>query len=410
MSDLIKGGKRFNILLSILIAVLLWFYVVNVENPAGETVIPAVPVEVVGADTLAGKGLMVTELNRETVNLKATGKRKTFLKFYKSEIALMLDVSGIETAGEHRVIGKVTPETVRSDGSVTLSERDNFAIMVTVQKKESREIPIRAEFKGTYAEGFAGEEIQITPQTIEVSGPQDEINRVSYALVTLEGEDISQTIQTELPYALYDQDDKLLSETSLIRSVETLAVTLPVYKLYELPLSVTLQDGGGATAGDAKVDITPSTIKLSGPEEILSQLQEITLGEMRLADVFGSKTKTFPITIPQGVTNRSGETEASVTVNVDNVPMKAVIARQISLVNTPKGYKTSLVNDSLQVWVRGAQEQLDHLSAVNLRVVVDLKGVTPRRGQQRAEAQVYVEGINGVGVVGSDYTVAISMK
>lgn len=410
MSDLIKGGKRFNVLLSILIAVLLWFYVVNVENPLGDTVIPAVPVVVTGADVLADKGLIVTELNRETVNLKATGKRKTFLKFYKSDIALALDVSAIETAGEHRIVGKITPESVRTDSSVSLSERDGFAITVTVQKKESREIPVRATFSGAYADGFGGDTIQVNPETIEVSGPQDLINQVSYAQVTLEGEEVNQTIEKAVPYALFDQNGKVLSESGLIRSVDTISVVLPVYKLYELPLKLTLKDGGGATEDDASVEITPATIKLSGPDEVLSQMQEITLGEMNLADVFNSRTKTFSIPIPDGATNRSGETEASVTVSVESLPMKSISANQISIVNAPKGYQTTLVSESLPVWVRGVQEQLDHISAVNLRVVVDLKGVTPKRGQQRAEAQVHVEGINGVGVVGSDYTVAISMK
>lgn len=409
MTDANRSGKRFNIVLSILIAVLLWFYVVNVENPNGQTTISGVPVQVSGAETLGDKGLMVTDLSRDTVNIKAVGKRKTFLKLYNLDMTLNVDVSAIEAPGEYRLVGRVAPESSRTDSSVTLSEREGFAITVSVKKKASREIPVIGEFHGTLASGFALEPMQLNPGTMEVSGPEELMGQVSHAVVVLSGEGVKETITQDASFVVLDQRGTVIQDENLICATKTVKVTLPVVKLYEIPLAATLKDGGGANGLNASITISPATVKLSGPEEILAGLKEIQLGEIDLAEVFTNKNKTFPIPIPKGTQNHSEELEATVSVGVD-VPMKSISATRINLVNAPKGYQVSLVTDSVQVWVRGAQTQLDQLTNENLRIVVDLANVVRKKGQQRVEANVYLEGIEGVGVVGTDYSIAINLK
>lgn len=65
-----KNRKIFNIVLAIVLAVGVWMYVINVENPSGTGTVREIPVTVVGEDSLAERGLMVTEQNRDHVSLK----------------------------------------------------------------------------------------------------------------------------------------------------------------------------------------------------------------------------------------------------------------------------------------------------------------------------------------------------
>ena len=60
-----KNRKIFNIVLAIVLAVGVWLYVINVENPSGTGTVREIPVTVVGEDSLAEQGLMVTEQNRD---------------------------------------------------------------------------------------------------------------------------------------------------------------------------------------------------------------------------------------------------------------------------------------------------------------------------------------------------------
>ena len=64
-----KNRKVFNIILAIVLAVGVWLYVINVENPTGTVPIRDIPVSLVGEDSLAERGLMVTDQSRDSVNL-----------------------------------------------------------------------------------------------------------------------------------------------------------------------------------------------------------------------------------------------------------------------------------------------------------------------------------------------------
>lgn len=410
MSDLVRSGKRFNVIVAILISVLLWFYVVNVENPVGDTMLSNVPIIVQGVDQLKEKGLIVTNLDRETVNLKAVGKRKTFLKLYRSHVTVSVDVSDIDQIGDHKLIGKVLPDSLRSDTSINITEKDNLAVTVTVKKLVTKEVPVTGEFIGAVASGFEAESVQVNPSKIEVSGPEDVIGRVTHAAVLIEGENVKKSISQDAPFVLMDEKNNVIQENGLSYRTKTVAAFLPVVRIFDVPLKVEVKNGGGATAEDAALTISPSFIKLSGPEDKLGNLKEIPLGEIDLADVFQNKSMIFPIVLPDGLENRSGATEATVSVTIEHLQMKAITANQISIINIPDGREVSLVDDTLQVWVRGKQQELDHVTGDNIRVVVDLKDTQLKRGQQRVKVAVYLEGVSNVGIVGTDYSLAITMK
>lgn len=410
MSDLVRSGKRFNMIVSILITILLWFYVVNVESPVGETILSDVPFVVQGTDVLREKGLIVTDLGRETVNIKAVGKRKTFLKLYRSNVTVSLDVSEIDEVGEHKLSGKVTPDSLRLDNSITLSEKDNFSVTVTIKKLDSKEVPVFGEFIGDLENGFEAEPIQVDPGIVEVSGPEDVIARISHAVVLLEGENIKDSISLDAPFELRDGENHVITDNSLEYQTKAISAFLPVVRVFDVPLKIIIKDGGGATAADAVYSISPSSIRISGSEEKLKDMSEIVLGEIDLAEVFQNKSQTFSIPIPEEVENRRGVTEATVHITVNQLPIKAVTTNQISIVNPPNGHEVTLVDNSLQVWLRGKQAQLDEVSGENIHVVVDMAGVNYKKGQTRVMATVYLDGTDHVGVVGTDYSVAVVMK
>ena len=50
---------------------------------------------------------------------------------------------------------------------------------------QKKEIQIRGVYRGGVAEGYQAEPIEMTPDIVTITGPKEEIDRVSYALVTV---------------------------------------------------------------------------------------------------------------------------------------------------------------------------------------------------------------------------------
>ncbi len=410
MGSKIGDSKAFYIIVSILISVALWLYVVTVVNPNGDSTIRNIPINIQGEDVLESRGLMIADISARYFNLELTGKRKALLKLSEDNVSVTLDVSSITTEGQWALKCKVTlPSTVTS-GTVSASDQNDYTVNVVIAKQVSKTIEIKGEFTGTVAEGYQADEFIISPSTVTIIGQEDHVNQVAYGLVSVEQQNLAGTYTGEMNYSVMSETGEKLTDLNIKYSTDTVYVTLPIVKVAEIPLSVEILDGGGATTADAAVTIEPASIIVSGTEEVLAPLKEIILGQINLAEVLSVRKYTFSIPLASEITNESGIAEATVTVEVKDLPSKVLEVDNIEIINVPKGYEVSAVTKSLQVWVRGPEEVLATIFDYQIRVVADLDDTSVSVGQFRVPVKVYLNGAAGCGIVGTDYSIAVLVK
>lgn len=409
MGSKISDSKAFYLVISVLIAIALWLYVVNVENPTGDKTIRNIPITIQGEDVLESRGLMISNMSARNFNLNITGQRNALLKVSEENVTVTLDVSSITEEGDWALTCKITLPTTVTSGTVTASDNNNYTIDVSIVKQASKTIEIRGEFIGNVAEGFQADEFIISPSTVTITGQEDHVDEVAYGLVSVYQENLSDTFTAEMPFTPMSADGKKLTDLNVKYSTDTVYVTLPIVQVAKIPLTVDIVDGGGATSDNATVVIDPASIVVSGSAEVLEPLKEITLGQVSLDEILNEETFTFPIPLTSEITNESGITEATVTVTVAGLPSKVLEVDNIEIINVPDGYTASAITKSLQVWVRGPEDVLDSISAYQIRVVADLEDSSVSEGQFRAPVTVYLDGGNGAGIVGVDYSISIQL-
>ena len=97
-----KGRRAFCIGLSILIALLVWFYA-N-DDTEIEISVNDVPIEFTNEDTtLADKGLMLLSNEEETIDLKLSMPRSTYFKLDPGKIRIVVDLSSVTTTGTQTI-------------------------------------------------------------------------------------------------------------------------------------------------------------------------------------------------------------------------------------------------------------------------------------------------------------------
>ena len=407
-----KNRKVFNIILAIVLAVGVWLYVINVENPTGTVPIRDIPVSLVGEDSLAERGLMVTDQSRDSVNLKLSGRRKTLMKLNRKNLTLELDVSTITSEGEHTISCRASfPNNIGTD-NVSVSDWEDLRVTVTVEKQETKEIPVRGEFIGTEAENCLAGAVSTDPETITLTGPAEALDGVSYALATIGGKEVSDTITETASVVLMGPGSKPASRKNITLDQETVDVTVPVRQVVALPLTVTLTGGDTTSAADVTVDISPKNLTVV--KEAGADLPEsISLGEIDLSNVLADTSYALPIHLPDGVVAWGQEARfATVSLSFDKVKARQLETKQITFTNVPEGWKASLVNATLSVWVRGDPEQVEHLSADQIQVTVDLSKAAAEDELQRAAAKVSLKEGAGekVSILGNHYSVAFYLS
>lgn len=401
----IKESKWLYILLSILVATAFWMSVRAGEDPEMENRVRGIPVTVTGDRVLENQGLMIDAISHETVSLTWKGSWRDIGLLDKSTVSVAVNVSHVTEPGTYELDYSINyPATVASS-AISLHSSSPERIKVTVSKIYSETFEIQPLLKGSVASGYQAGEFIVEPETVLISGTQEKVDRIDRVQVVLEQKELKETFSGDLPIRLLDTNGEELNHSGLRFTVERAFVVLPVVVIKEIPLSVNFVEGGGATAQNIKYEITPKTITVSGPEEDLMHLTQLSLGSIDLAQVMDTVTEEFPIYLPAELQNVSGLTSASVKVSISGLTTRAYEVSNIELANVPKGYAATLTTQVRTIVLRGSKKELDKVNSNQIRIVADLSDLSTATGSYNVPVKVYLYSDGDVGVIGQNNVV-----
>ena len=190
------------------------------------------------------RGLIVSDNREYTVTLRIMGKRNTVSKLSKSNIAINVDISDIKSAGTYtRLFSVVLPSNINTSDVYILSRTPEY-ITVEINKYITRSISIEGLFDGSVRDGYMAEPLIFEPATITVGGPEDVVSRIDHAWVILEHDDLSETITQNLGYVFVDENGNEVPLKGLDVDTPSVMVTLPVVRVKDVKLTVSLVPGG----------------------------------------------------------------------------------------------------------------------------------------------------------------------
>jgi len=401
----IKESKWLYIFLSILIATSIWMYVRAGEDPEMENRVRGIPVSVTGDRVLENQGLMIDAISQQTVSLTWKGSWRDIGTLDKSTVSVGVDVSRITQPGVYELDYDVNYPPHVATSAISLQEKNPQKISVTISEIYSERFEIQPLLKGSVASGYQAGDFIIEPETVLISGVRQKVSRIDRVQVVLERKDMKESFAGDLPLRLLDEKGQELDSEGLRFSVDSAYTLLPVVVVKEIPLTVDFVDGGGATQDDIKYTIEPASISISGPEEDMLHLNELSLGSIDLAQVMDTVTEEFPIYLPAELENVSGVASASVKVTISGLSTKAFEVSNIELTNVPKGYKAALTTRVRTIVLRGTKAELEKVSASQIRIVADLSELSTATGSYNVPVKVYLYTNGDVGVIGHNNVV-----
>jgi YbbR domain-containing protein len=406
----ILTSRAFFIVVSILVSIFLWLYVVNVENNEIDVTVPDIPVTFIGADDiLADRQLLVKDQGTQNVSLTIRCKRSQATKMKRDNFEVTVDLTDIRSTGTHdRIYDVKLPEDVSEKDTLIIGKSPEY-VTVDIVKLSSKPVPVYGLLNGGAAEGYMVKQLEFSPATVMVSGPEEVIARIDRANVVIERENLNKTITEQRSFQLVDRDNQPVESAEIDTDVDMIDVTVPIVMYKDVPLSIDIIEGGGAKESNAIVEIEPAKITLAGDAELLEGLNKITLGAIDLADFESTYTGTYQIKINNDLENISKTNEATVTVNLRGLTVKHVQAKNITCINVTEGYSAEVKTLFLDVKVRGPEGVVKLVDTYSISVYADLADLGTYTGNKQVPAKVYVDGYDDVGVIGS-YDVVISVE
>jgi len=405
-----KDNKKLFMLLSILAAIALWLYVDNLDQSIGTTTVSNIPIEFVGEnDVLAARDLMLIKAHNTTVTLELEGQRNIISRLQKKDMRVQVNLGTVTTAGTHSLLYEVIYPDSISRSSVTPKSASIYTVTVEIGQLYRRTVGIHGVIEGEVAEGYSAGDFQFDPNRLEVSGLEQDVQKVAYAQVTMQLDQSKETVVQSLPLELIGYDGEKITGLDLRLSHDSVTATLPISTIKELPLRVDFTESAGSRKSMVKCNIYPASIVVSGSAASLESLESILLTTIDLSQVAGDETRSVTIPLPADSVNLSGTTVANVIIDFQGVETKTLSTSNIGTSLPSAGYTASVISQSVTVTLRGPEGTLKEVDADHVRVVGDLSEVKNAVGTYTVPAKIYIDGAEDVGAIGSyEITVRIS--
>lgn len=375
-------------IMSILVGILVWILVVNIDDPIRTVTHVITNVDLVNVAFIDNEGLMcLPDEDQQSVRVHITGKRKTVEKIRTQDIVAVADLQQALSLETDPVM---VPITVTCDGiSASNIEIMPRNLKIHLQKKMTQEFAVSvASGDSKPATGYEIGTLTSSPEKIQITGPSSLINKIGVVSAGIDVNGAVSDVTKETTPVIYDKNGDRFTEIQM-RYLYFSNVTVTA-RLWKIRSNVNLMaDYTGKPAEGYYVDSVvtiPDVVSVAGDENALSTLtsngNSIEIPAENI-DITGKKVDyeekiTLTGMLPEGIKLISGSSE-DVWVRVVILPEGSrayrIPSSSISVLHQPEGMQSAFVADGIEVRVRKTDEKLPDLKAEEILLAIDLENI-----------------------------------
>ncbi len=368
-------------LLSLAIAVALWFMVINTENPL-ETRSYTASVQIQNEESLFERGYVVVnedEINSTRVTVRLRGQRLALdtLSQSNTKVQAIVDLSNVIYSYNGEPVSVpvniVIPSVVNN--SFEILSKSVQSVTVDIQPYINKDFTVKPVVN--YSDESSGELINAvtSPSTITAYGAKSVINSIAEVRASVTPEVLeNDMVMTAVPTA-YDAEGNVVNNVTFSSSELSVKISMDDMKSVRIAVDTT-----GRPAEDYQVTglyLSPETIDVAGSEEALSGISVIRLPDIDIAGMDSNIIKTFDIGdyLPDGVRIVGGTDTVTATVTLERNEEKNIVIPADSITDngtTPEGLTAHIESEDIEITVSGPAGKLELVDGVN--AYVDLSG------------------------------------
>ena len=402
-------SKVVRIVISILVAIAMWLYVDLERAPERTMTIRDIPVEFSGENTtLADKNLMLLSGYDTTIDLKIRGPKRELEKMNRDNVLVIASTSSIDSVGVHQLDWTVSfPDgVVRTNVSVEKASLSQ--ITVTVGELYTKEVPVECHVVGEVAEGYFTGDVVLDPEVLTLRAQRDDLLNVSCAKLTVDISGATRSVVQTVDVQLYDYDGNPVENSNIRTNTSLIQAKVPVLTTREVELAVEFSGVPGAAMNSIKCDITPKTVRLNGEADVLDSIDKLVLATLHVDDLELHQQNSYVVTPPDGTWLVNGNEVATADITLEGIEEKSLTATSIEFDKLPSGLYAIAPDGGLTVRLWGLSEEIEAVTAENLRVIADMSAVTGQ-GTVTVPVTVTISGFNDVTVRGTyELTVTVT--
>lgn len=392
---------------SLFIAIIIWFVVVQYVNPEDTRKIEDIHIEINTLDSIpVSEGLILVTDYNENVDITYTAARDVIAMLDVQKIRAYVDISSATKSGEYKC-----PVRIDTGGqNITVVDQNIKEVVLKFEKRATASVEINAIAEGIVPEGYIKEQPICTPEKLSIEGPESKVALIKSVVAVVPEKTFKETKSYSCEYRFLDAHGNTVSKDYITADVERIDVKVTVRKTKSIPITASIinSSGGDATAFATYV-IEPSSILVTGSDEVLETYNVYDLGPIDVSEKSEDFTQSYVVTLQNGVNNVNNITKINVTVKFADVVTKEFEFKHAELDNKPDDLKASITNKSFKIKFRGLAEDMENIKPEDIQVKVDMKNNTFGVGQHNIPVHVIIPNDYKIAVLGK-YSIMVEVK
>jgi len=370
------------ILLSLFLSTLIWATAVEQENPTLEQAFPsAIPVSLINTPA----GMIAYGQTDARVSIVLRAPQSVWKALRPEDIRAFVNLSGLKP-GTHNLPVQVQVGL----RPVQIRRVEPSTLVVYLEPMAQAEVLVRVRLEGNTPLGYIARPPESETLTVTVSGPASLVAQVVEARAVVSVEGRRADVDGEFDLRPYDAQGKEVPYITLTPSRINIHITVEQLSGFR-DLAVTARLTGQVASGYriSGITVDPPIVTVYGAPEVISQIPGyLETVPLDLENTKESLEVRLPLVAPERVSLLMKEPVVVVRVTVVPIEGSMTVRRPVEVQGLTPGLTATVAPEEVEVILNGPLPVLEKLRPEDVRVLVDLFGLTP--GQYSREPQVVV--------------------
>jgi len=375
--------------LAFVLAIAVWISAVTATDPNQDRVF-IVPIKALGQEANTE---IISELpERMQLTLFAPSSNLDKISKQDDSLSAWIDLSGLGEGIHTILVQYQIPSDIRPIRVV--SATPNQAEII-IEELITATLPINTEIKGEPALGYQAETPQWSAEETTISGRSSLVHQVAYVEVVLDISGATETIEKTMVLVPRDSEGKFVQGVSL--DPDRVSVIQPItLKGGYRNMVVKVVTIGQVADGHRQTHITvtpPNIMLFSADPALLDQLPGYVETEtLDITDATDDIETVLALNLPEGI-SVIGDDHVLVMVGVAAIEGSVKISRDVEIIGILPGLEAQVAPAQVDIIIAGPIPDLENITPVDVRVVIDLTGLEPGTYQLQPIVEILPESI-----------------
>ena len=391
--------KKNNIgmkILSVIIAILIWLLVANINDPVITKRFSDVKVEVENESALTENGYAYEIVEGDQVSFTIKGKKSIVNNMSESDFDVIADFSKLSVTDAIPI--DVSAEKYDGQLEITLGNVNTMKIKKDEITKIS--VPVNVEINGTVADGYCIGSKLATPNLMRISGPENLLSNAKEIRAEVDVDGLSKDISTSSKPVLYDNDGNVISNSQIEMEASNIDVFITLWKTKKVKVNLTYTDKPADGYVVSSFDYEPKTLTIAAPDDELAEIDSLDLDPISLEGLSENYEENVDVssnTFPGNAILAEDSTSIRISVKFEKkISRKITFSSSDLKVKNNGGYQLTYdKSNKYTISVEGAESLVNGLKISDFTPWINLEGLE----EGNHEVSIHAKEVDGVSVV-----------